>query len=193
MNMLSMNHQKKEPKQHEKKLRSFNQSNCSISFFLMLWNTGAFFVLFREALEAAIILGVLHRYVEQTVTENSMKRLAKRYIWMGALIGLVISLSLSTLLTIVFYTLQKDVFGTMKPLFEGTLQLIAVVLLTWLSFKMLKSSILYRKWEEKIVLAAQEKSSQAKAFMVLSFSIIIREGLESVIFMAGVTLFDSLG
>jgi high-affinity iron transporter len=155
----------------------------------MLWNTGAFFVLFREALEAAIILGVLHRFVEKTMTDDAMKRLAKRYIWMGALIGLFLSLSISILLTVAFYTLQKDFFGRMKPLFEGTLQLIAVLLLTWLSFKMLKSSVLYRKWEEKIACAAEKQSKQAKAFMVLSFSIIIREGLESVIFMAGVSPF----
>ena len=175
-----------------------------------MFNLGAFFVLFREALEASIILTVLLRYIDATpLTDWARKRL-RRQVWIGSLIGLVISVALGVTFTLVFYLLKHDVLGDNLPLFEGILLLVAVILLTWLAFKMLSINEMYSKWQSKISKATKDVdlSSDSKpsienepsadsadtsltsfskyGFVMLTFSIIMREGLESVIFIAGI-------
>lgn len=135
--------------------------------------------------------------MDKTITSNpQLLRKLKRQVWFGTLIGLGISIIIGTAFTIVFYLLKHDVLGNQMPLFEGILQSIATVLLTWLAFKMLSVNTMYSKWESKIAAstkttdtvvgmtsASASSSSDASqasgyGFMLLTFSIVIREGLE---------------
>ncbi|KAJ3085468.1 high-affinity iron permease [Quaeritorhiza haematococci] len=164
-----------------------------------LFNVGAFFVLFREALEAAIILGVLLQYVNRCIPNNpSLLRSVKRQVWIGTAVGLAISVLIGIAFTVVFYVLKQDVFGPYAPIFEGSLMSLAVIMLTWLAFSMIRITAMQDKWERKISRAAEEKNleggieqggkgmGQRWGFMILTFTVVIREGLESVIFIAGV-------
>ncbi|KAJ3086641.1 high-affinity iron permease [Quaeritorhiza haematococci] len=159
-----------------------------------LFNVGAFFVLFREALEAAIILGVLLQYVNRSISHNpTLLQRVKRQVWIGTGLGLVLSILIGIAFTIVFYVLKEDVFGSFESLFEGILQSMAVVLLTWLGFSMISITTWYEKWEKKIRKAAEAKKlddqgsrSRDWGFMLLAFTVVVREGLESVVFLTGV-------
>ena len=161
------------------------------------FNVGAFFVLFREAVEAAIILSVLLRYVDRTCSDSTEIKRLRTQVWWGSLAGIILSLIIGIALTVVFYVLGKDLFGTAEPLWEGILETLAVFLLTWLAFRMLKVNVLVAKWEQKI--AQQTTQAQidkklgqstsiwtAYSLGILAFTVVVREGLEAVIFIAGV-------
>ncbi|KXS22221.1 FTR1-domain-containing protein [Gonapodya prolifera JEL478] len=227
-----------------------------------LFNAGALFILFREALEAAIVIGVLLNFIDKTVGQhkNLAARLRKQ-IWLGVGVGLAISLVVGVVFSVVYYVLRQDVFGTFEPIWEGTFKTIACILLTVMGFGMLHAGDLERKWERKMLKAglaeatkeqmlkeqkerlgtpegdeeetglsrngsvptvvgsdavALEKAAPSKsmakralglfsfkkdeatkeaeakeanrpwALFILSFSVVLREGLESVIFLTGV-------
>lgn len=115
----------------------------------------------------------------------------KRQVWMGTLVGMLVSVIVGAAFTAVFYVLKHDVLGDQMPMFEGILQSIATVLLTWLAFKMLSVNTMHARWEQKISASNPSADSDATnksagfGFMLLTFSIVIREGLESVVFIAG--------
>ena len=159
------------------------------------FNVGAFFVLFRESVEAAVILSVLLAFVDRSVDDNETQKSLKKQVWWGTLAGIVISLIIGVSLTVTFYVLGKDVFGDAEPLWEGILQSLAVILLTWLAFRMLQVNSLIAKWEGKIQNHLNERNmmekgipyfSNAYSLFILAFTVVIREGLEAVIFIAGV-------
>jgi high-affinity iron transporter len=119
-------------------------------------------------------------------------------VWWGIIAGVVLSLILGIILTVVFYVLGKDIFGEHEQLWEGILGSIAVVLLTWLAFRMLKVNVLVAKWERKIQkhtesaelaqkIEGPQSWSKSYSLAILSFTVVIREGLEAVIFIAGVS------
>lgn len=89
-----------------------------------LFNVGAFFVLFREALEATIILGVLLRYLNESIDDPILKRRLRKQVWIGTSLGLGTSLLIGVLFTVMFYVLKKDVFGASEPLFGISISLI---------------------------------------------------------------------
>ena len=162
------------------------------------FNVGAFFVLFRESVEAAVILSVLLAFVDRSVSDNETQKSLKKQVWWGTLAGIVISLIIGVSLTVTFYVLGKDVFGDAEPLWEGILQSLAVILLTWLAFRMLQVNSLIAKWEGKIQNHLNERNmmekgipyfSNAYSLFILAFTVVIREGLEAVIFIAGVCFY----
>jgi high-affinity iron transporter len=163
------------------------------------FNVGAFFVLFREAVEATIILSVLLRYVDKTVLDETLRLKLRKQVWYGSLAGIILSIIVGIALTVVFYVIGKDLFGEAEPLYEGIMMSIAVLLLTWLAFRMLKINVLVAKWERKIQKTTTEAEiaqklgnmnslslTNAYSLAILAFTVVVREGLEAVIFIAGV-------
>lgn len=214
-------------------------------------------VLFREALECAIIVGVLLNYIKKTLPHepDEQKRLRKQ-VWLGSAAGLAVSLVIGIVITVVFYVLRHDVFASMEALWEGVMKSLAVILITWMAFGMIRAKNWYQKWEAKLEgkLAHQAKkdadivdgkaveiedsdvkntigepssavvmvhdstltkgkdvedgsllsqdstavasedvpdfkgglSTRPRALFFMAFTIVIREGLESVIFLTGV-------
>jgi high-affinity iron transporter len=168
------------------------------------FNVGAFFVLFRESVEAAVILSVLLAFVERRTIDQEKRISLKRQVWIGTISGIVLSIIIGVALTVTFYVAGKDLFGQAEALWEGILGLLAVLLLTGLAFRMLYVNTLISKWEQKMqhhmdqlddsVLNEKGFSSESSWFKsyslaALSFTVVIREGLEAVIFIAGVMYF----
>jgi hypothetical protein len=77
-----------------------------------IFNVAALFVLLRESLEAALIVGVLLNYIKKTHSHDlpTAKKL-KRCVWYGAGAGLVLSIIVGVIITVIFYVLKNDVFG----------------------------------------------------------------------------------
>lgn len=76
-----------------------------------IFNVAALFVLLRESLEAALIVGVLLNYIKKTVSHDPVKaRKLKAAVWWGSGAGLAISIVIGVVFTVIFYVLKNDVF-----------------------------------------------------------------------------------
>ena len=123
-----------------------------------------FFIAFRESLEAALVIGILSGMLERTVGKKKdemdagQRKLIKKlriYVVGGALTGLLIAAIIGAVCLAVFYTSvsQTDVYGSMEELWEGILNLIAVVLITPMSLAILQADKSRVKWRKKLAKA----------------------------------------
>ncbi|KAK9865546.1 hypothetical protein WJX84_002270 [Apatococcus fuscideae] len=153
------------------------------SFF----NLGALFIMFREVLEAVVIVTILL----QLCTKLKAHRL-KKFVWAGALTGTGCAIIVGIVIIIVFYTASGSVFnGDGKIVFESFLFLIASYLLTVMAFAMFKFKDYEKKWEMKLAAGASHQEQKSKmgnaGIFLLAFSTTLREGIEAVVFLFGVT------
>ncbi|KAG0381016.1 high-affinity iron permease [Mortierella sp. AD032] len=166
-----------------------------------LFSAPIFFIMFRETTEAAIIVSVLLTFVKQVIVDDpALLRRLKWHIWIGVLVGLAISLIIGGTFIALWKSLAKNVFMTSEELWEGTFALIACIMITIMSLAMLKSQEVQEKWRGKLGQAmrdADEKRSLSNitgkyALLLLPMITVLREGLEAMIFIGGVT-FDAEG
>ncbi|CAG8765501.1 13855_t:CDS:2, partial [Acaulospora morrowiae] len=91
----------------------------------------------------------------------------------------------------IFYTLARNLWEESEPIWEGTLSLIASVVITVMSVGMLRVAHWRKKWEDKLRGATESYLGKSESggrwsLVLLPFTVVCREGLESVIFMAGI-------
>lgn len=144
----------------------------------------AMFILMREVIEAAIIVGVMLQFCDKTGN-----RTAKKQVWIGAIIGLVLSFIAGIVFITLYYTLKTEVFsGKGEQIFEATMALFACIMITVMAFGMLNISKFQAKIEAKIAKSGSItlKKNQRYGMAILAFITVIREGIESVVFIAGV-------
>ncbi|KAJ3181739.1 high-affinity iron permease [Geranomyces variabilis] len=120
----------------------------------MLFSVAAFFVIWRETTEAAIVVSVLLSFCSQMFGQDPImyKRL-RRQIWLGSALGLGIVLIVSAAVIGVFYALDNNIWSAHEFVWEGTLALIAAVIITYVGVIMLKSSRIehQEKWRLKLM------------------------------------------
>jgi high-affinity iron transporter len=131
----------------------------------------ATFVLFlREGLEASLIVSILFAALRQL---NQMEK--ARAVWTGVILAIAASL----LGGIVLYVSVHDYVGTtFQTIFETITYLVAVILLTSMTFWMQQHS---RSLKREIT-AKASASGSAFALGLLAFSTVGREGLETAVF-----------
>ncbi|UZJ55061.1 hypothetical protein CBS101457_004381 [Exobasidium rhododendri] len=126
-----------------------------------------FFIAFREALEAALVIGILSGMLERIVVvdkdetvdtdKNKEARLLvkklRRYIYAGAGFGLLIAFAIGAAFLAVFYTQTTDLYGKSEELWEGVFNLIAVCLITPMSLAILRADRSRNKWRKKLARA----------------------------------------
>lgn len=196
-----------------------------------------FFIVFREALEAAIVIAVLFSLVEaivvkqpsgtstpvSTQTADDKEKDAKNgnndnshdtlpeeaptdraallkklrlQIFAGAGAGLFIALAIGAAFIAVWFTQVRDLFGANEEIWEGVFNLIAAILIFVMALTMLRMDTAKARWKAKIEAAFAAKSAKAdgegKSVKYLLFTIpfitVLREGLEAVVFIGGVSL-----
>ena len=77
--------------------------------------------------------------------------------WLGAGLGLLISIVFAVIFIIIYYTLDSQVFtGKGEQIFEGIISVIASIMITILAFGMLKMMALQDKWNRKLKKSALE-------------------------------------
>lgn len=143
-----------------------------------------FLVTLREGLEAALIISIILAHLAKLQHPSG-----RRMVWLGAGTAFAVSLGGGAIL---YFTTLGHLSGWMLEVFEGASMLLAVAVLTWMIFWMRSHSrtlaAQLRHQVDQAVLAGS-----ALALAVLAFTVVIREGLETVLFLfAGSVIADSL-
>lgn len=126
-------------------------------------------ITFRETLEAALIVGIILSYLTKT------KQISlKKHVYLGIVIGAVASI----IGAILFVTLAGGFEGKAEELFEGGTMLIGAGLLTTMILWMMNQNA-----SEKLKEQVATKSRKKWGVFSLVFVSILREGIETVIFL----------
>ncbi|KAI7900828.1 iron permease FTR1 family-domain-containing protein [Cokeromyces recurvatus] len=162
-----------------------------------LFNVPIFFIVFRETFEAAIIVSVLLSFVKKVFDPNTLlyKRL-RNQIWIGAALGLFLCLCIGAAFIAVWYTVLTDLWGNSEDIWEGVFSLIATIMISIMGLAMLRTERMQDKWKHKLAKILEEKGHkigfkawmQKYSFFFLPFITVLREGLEAVVFIGGVSL-----
>jgi high-affinity iron transporter len=140
----------------------------------------SFLITFREALEAALIIGIIAAYVAKIERKD-----LNRYINIGVIGALVASLALP----MVFKTVYGELEGTAEQLFEGVAALTAAIVLTYMILWMANNSRQIKgEVQEKIDLSISK--GQVFGIAALSFIAVFREGVETVLFLGTLSIND---
>ena len=132
----------------------------------------AAFVLFlREGLEAALIVSILFAALRQLGQTRQM-----RAVWTGVALAVLGSLAGGV---VVYATVREFGNASFEPLFEAAMFLVAVVLLTSMTFWMQKHS----RTMKKELTAKAGAAGSGFALGVLAFTTVGREGIETAAFM----------
>lgn len=164
-----------------------------------VFNPQIFFIVFREALEAIVVVSVLLAFVKQGLGGNDPKVSKKltRQIWLGSALGVLVCLILGCAFIGAFYGLGKDIWSKSEDLWEGVFCIIATVLISLMGIAMLRINKMKAKWRVKLAKAilSEKKGkfsfghyTQKYAMFILPFITCLREGLEAVVFVGGVGL-----
>lgn len=132
----------------------------------------SFIITFREALEAALIFGIIISFLSRTDQTKY-----NNIVYLGATAGIVGSIIGAFL----FNHVAGGFSGTAEQIFEGFTMLIGAVLLTTMILWMMKQKHVAKELEEKVSTEITEAHKLGLFFLV--FIAILREGVETVIFL----------
>lgn len=189
-----------------------------------LFSVPIFFIVFRETLEAAIILSVLFGIVDQLIYktavagpvegsgtdetgaggdadpplesgwEKKLLRKLRLQIFAGALLGFLIALAIGAAFIAVWFTQASDIWGSAEELWEGIFDLIASIIIFVMGIGMLRVDRAKAKWRVKLLHMFDgkrlDRSTRTSrwALFILPFITVLREGIEAVVFVGGVSL-----
>ena len=130
-----------------------------------------FIVIFRETLEATLIIGIILGYLSRTKQTKYNPA-----VYLGSLFGVLTSLAGAFL----FSKLTNGFSGQIEEIFEGITMVISSGLLTIMIIWMTKQKDLAKNLTEKI----QKRVDFAKKIEIFSlvFFAILREGIEIILF-----------
>lgn len=136
-----------------------------------------FLIMFREGVEAALIVGIIASYLKQTGRSYLMKA-----VW----IGIISAIALCIVIAIILQVTTGDFPQQEQELFAAVISLIAVGVLTWMVFWMRRAAHsikgeLHSQIESAI--KSNQKSQWGLALVGMAFLAVAREGLESVVFL----------
>ncbi|KAK3314753.1 putative iron transferase [Apodospora peruviana] len=170
-----------------------------------VFSVPVFLVVFREALETVIIVSVLLAFLKQTLDGPNRdpvvyKKLV-RQVWLGTALGFLLCLIIGGALIGVFYTLGANRWEASELDYEGAFCLIASVIITIVGFTLLRIGKMQEKWRVKLAASmeapvrtdhpgagkAVKRFFEKYAMFVLPFITVLREGIEAIVFVAGVT------
>ncbi|MEM2963066.1 MAG: FTR1 family protein [Candidatus Anstonellales archaeon] len=135
-----------------------------------------FIVLFRESIEAALIIGIMLTFLHKTKNIQHEK-----HIWVGACSGV-----LASIIFAIFVSHFLGGFKEIEEVFEGVFMIMASLLVTWFMLWMIKQKDIEKKIQADV--KATLLSSSSLALFSLAFVSVFREGVESVLFLAGIYL-----
>lgn len=164
-----------------------------------VFNVAVFFVVFRECLEAVVIVSILLSFLKQAIGSKDIKlyRKLRKHVWIGVALGFFICLVIGAGFIGAYYSLQKDIFGSTEDLWEGIFCMIATTMISMMGIPMLRINKLQSKWRVKLARSLVDIPKRKRdyfrigyltrryAMFILPFITVLREDLEAVVFVAG--------
>ena len=133
-------------------------------------------ITFREGVEASLIVGILLGFLKKT----NQTRYAK-YVWAGVIAAVLVSIAVA----VAILAVGAELKGPAEPIFEGTMLFIAVGLVTAMIFWMrYQSRTLKSSLENEMSAAVQ--NGHPRALFATAFFAVVREGIETALFIAAV-------
>jgi len=133
------------------------------------------FVMWRESVEALLVIGILHAWLSNHAEAQG----GKRYLWGGVLAGLAIA----GLLAVGFFE-ASEFLGSAQDYFQTGMVLIAAALIVQMVFWMRKHGRTLKK-ELESGLTQNAKQQNWWGVFVLAALAVAREGSEAVVFLYG--------
>ncbi|KAF4988479.1 hypothetical protein FGRMN_9730 [Fusarium graminum] len=161
-----------------------------------------FLVVFRETLETVIIVSVLLAFLKQTLDgpngDVKVYKQLRRQVWLGTGIGFFICMIVAAALIGVFYTVGRDAWAKHEYYYEGAFSLFASLIISVMGAALLRIGKMQSKWRIKLAKALEspikagskgwlKQFAEKYAMFVLPFVTVLREGIEAVVFVAGVS------
>ncbi|CUM62658.1 uncharacterized protein PRCAT00000212001 [Priceomyces carsonii] len=126
-----------------------------------------FFIIFRETLETAIIISVLLSFINQRSDVKSvdpdslsrgaendiiaMQRKLKLQVWIGAILGFVVCVSVGLAFLVCFYFFGKDFWSYTERLWEGIFSFLSSIVITVMGLGLLRiNKVMKIKWWIKL-------------------------------------------
>lgn len=131
------------------------------------------FIMLREGLEAALIVGILLAYLRQVGAQRHA-----RVVWAGVAGAVLVSGGVLAALGVA----GAEFEGTTEQVFEGGTMLFATGVLTWMVFWMMRQSRLIRGELQQGVDRALA-SGAAYGLALLAFFAVVREGVETALLL----------
>ncbi len=144
---------------------------------------GQYLITFRETFEAILIISIILAYLARTGRKSF-----SRYVWYGVYLSLFLSIILGVFVWFVYGTLPK----TLQVLFEAITAFIAVVVLSSMIYWMAAKGKYIKKEIEQRIEAVTTRST-AFGLISISFVVVFREGVETVLFLMPFLLNDTVG
>lgn len=137
-----------------------------------------FIITFREALEAALIIGIIAAYIAKMGRKD-----LNRYLIAGIIAAVIASAGVAMIFKAVYGGLE----GKAEQLFEAAAALTAAAVLTYMIFWMAGSSKKIKgELQEKVDVSISK--GEMMGIAVLSFIAVFREGVETVLFLGTLAL-----
>lgn len=143
----------------------------------------AFILMLREGLEAALIVAIVLAYLKRLDRESDF-----RSVWLGTGAAVAISLGVGAII----FTVLGGLEGAAEEITEGIIAFTAAGVLTWMIFWMGKQARFIKgELHAKVDRAVAAGSTFALAS--IAFIAVLREGLESALFLLGASVGDESG
>jgi high-affinity iron transporter len=139
-----------------------------------------FIVTFRETLEVILILGAIVAYLAATKQQKNLKQ-----VYSGALAGM----ALSVVFAFGFIALIGEFEGVAEQLFEGTLLLVGALIVTLLVIWLTKTAHGVKGIKENVL--DKLNGMEAGSVFLISLIVVLREGVEAVLFLGALSIEDS--
>ncbi|KAK9342599.1 iron permease FTR1/Fip1/EfeU [Lipomyces starkeyi] len=170
-----------------------------------IFNVSIFFIVFRETLEASVVVSVLLAFIKQGVGKSfeypTVYKKLVRHIWVGVGLGFLICLVIGGAFIGTWYTLGTDIWGASEDLWEGILSIVAAIIISIMGLALLRLNKMKEKWRVKIAKALEQSNIRGKgrfrhfmrkyAMAILPFITVLREGVEAIVFVGGVSISSS--
>ena len=138
-------------------------------------------IIFREVLEASLIIGILYTYLKKSNNEDSIKML-----WGG--VGVAILLSI--IASILFQMIAGGFEGSASKIFEGIVMIVASIVLTTMIIWMAQNKNISEDLKNKV---KESLSSGLKyGIFTLAFVAVFREGVEIILFLYAIGIKDGI-
>jgi high-affinity iron transporter len=142
-----------------------------------------FVITLREGVEAALVVGIVLAYLQKAGQAH-----LNHWVWKGVVGGLIASVLVGLIFAGIFQivgTVNADYAPVLKPLLEAAFSVAAIAMLSWMLIWMTQQSrLLQAQVEGAIGATLADGSGAGWGVLTLIFFAVLREGFETVLFIA---------